>query len=52
MAINIKPSRKGLLHEKLGIPMGKKISLSKLAGAKQSKSPGLLLWAHLSTTMN
>jgi len=41
MAINIKPSRKGLLHEKLGIPQGKKISLSKLAGAKQSKSPAL-----------
>lgn len=39
--INIKPSRKGLLHEKLGVPQGKPIPAGKLATAKQSKSPAL-----------
>jgi hypothetical protein len=41
MAINIKPSRKGLLHKKLGVPQGEKIPASKLAKAKKSKSPSL-----------
>jgi len=30
MAIHIKPSRKGLLHKKLGIPEGKPISIAAL----------------------
>lgn len=41
MAINIKPSRKGLLHSKLGVPQGQPIPQAKLAAAKQSKSPAL-----------
>ncbi len=35
----IKPSRKGLLHKKLGVPQGEKIPASKLAAAKKSDSP-------------
>lgn len=35
----IKPSRKGLLHKKLGVPQDQKIPESKLAAAKRSKSP-------------
>ena len=31
MAINIKPSHKGLLHKNLGVPQGRKIPVSKLA---------------------
>ena len=31
MAINIKPSHKGLLHKNLGVPQGRKIPASKLA---------------------
>lgn len=39
MSIHIKPSRRGLLHKKLGVPQGKKIPLSKLMAAKHSSSP-------------
>lgn len=35
----IKPSRKGLLHSKLGVPQGEKIPEKKLEAAKHSKSP-------------
>jgi hypothetical protein len=31
----IKPSRKGLLHKKLGVPQGKPIPKKKLAAAKK-----------------
>jgi hypothetical protein len=41
MAIKIKPSRKGLLHKKLGVPQGTKIPAKKLSAAKKSKSPAL-----------
>jgi hypothetical protein len=41
MAIKIKPSRKGLLHKKLGVPQGEKIPAKKIAKAKKSKSPSL-----------
>lgn len=36
MAIEIKPSHKGLLHKSLGVPQGKKIPAKKLAAAKNS----------------
>jgi hypothetical protein len=38
MAITIKPSRKGLLHKKLGVPEGEKIPAPKLQKALHSKS--------------
>lgn len=38
MAINIKPSHKGRLHEKLGVPQGKPIPAAKLDKALHSKS--------------
>ena len=41
MAIYIKPSHKGLLHEKLGVPQGEKISTAKILKALRSKSPAL-----------
>ena len=41
MAIKIKPSRKGLLHKKLGVAQAKKIPLNKLESALRSKSPAL-----------
>lgn len=41
MAISIKPSHKGLLHKKLGVPQGQKIPADKLAAASKSKSPAL-----------
>jgi len=41
MAITIKPSHKGLLHKKLGVPQGKKIPQAKLKKAAKSKSPKL-----------
>ncbi len=41
MAVFIKPSRKGLLHKKLGVPKGKKIPKSKINKALKSKSPSL-----------
>jgi len=39
--IKIKPSRKGLLHRKLGVPQGKKIPLSAMLRAKHSPSAAL-----------
>lgn len=39
--IKIKPSHKGLLHKKLGVPQGQKIPDSKLQTALQSQSPSL-----------
>lgn len=39
--IKIKPSHKGLLHKKLGVPQGEKIPASKIAAAKNSSSPAL-----------
>lgn len=41
MTIKIKPSHKGLLHEKLGVPASKKISPGAIARAKNSSSPAL-----------
>lgn len=41
MAIKIKPSHKGLLHKKLGVPQGEKIPQAKIAAAKRSSSPAL-----------
>ena len=41
MAIKIKPSRKGLLHRKLGVPEGKKIPAGILTRALHSKSAAL-----------
>jgi hypothetical protein len=40
-SFGIKPSHKGLLHKKLGVPQGKPIPAKKLAAAKNSKSPAL-----------
>lgn len=37
----IKPSHKGLLHEKLGVPQGKNIPEKKIDKAMNSKSPAL-----------
>jgi len=37
----IKPSRRGLLHRKLGVPQGQTIPEAMLAKAKRSKSPAL-----------
>lgn len=42
MAIKIKPSHKGLLHKKLGVPQGKPIPASKVAKAKASGDPALV----------
>jgi hypothetical protein len=39
--IQIKPSRKGLLHKKLGVPQGSPIPAGKLAAALDSKSASL-----------
>ena len=39
MAICIKPSRRGLLHKKLGVPKGQKIPAGKLESALASASP-------------
>lgn len=41
MSINIKPSHKGLLHEKLGVKEGEKIPPAALYKAKKSKSPAM-----------
>ena len=41
MAIKIKPSRRGLLHKKLGVKQGSKIPLSALMRAKNSSSPAM-----------
>jgi len=40
-SIKIKPSHRGLLHKKLGVPQGKKIPASKLSKALHSKSVSL-----------
>lgn len=37
----IKPSRRGLLHKKLDVPMGQKIPAEKIAAAVRSGSPSL-----------
>ncbi len=37
--IGIKPSHKGLLHAKLGVPQGQPIPAAKLAAAKNSPNP-------------
>jgi len=39
--VKIKPSHKGLLHKKLGVPEGEKIPPEKVAAAKNSSSPAL-----------
>lgn len=39
MAINIKPSHKGKLHEDLGVPVGKKIPAGRIEKATHSKDP-------------
>ncbi len=39
--IKIKPSRRGLLHKKLGVARGTKIPLASLMRAKHSASPAL-----------
>lgn len=41
MSIHIKPSHKGLLHRKLGVPEGKPIPKAKIEAAEGSKSPAL-----------
>jgi hypothetical protein len=41
MSIHIKPSHKGLLHEKLGVAQGKHIPASKIERAEHSSSPAL-----------
>lgn len=41
MAIMIKPSHKGLLHKKLGVPQGQKIPQARIDKAAKSKSPAL-----------
>lgn len=39
--IKIRPSRRGLLHKELGVPMGQKIPAAKLAAAKKSSSAAM-----------
>lgn len=39
--VYIKPSHRGLLHEKLGVPKGDKIPAEKIEKALHSKSPAL-----------
>lgn len=41
MAIKIKPSRKGLLHKRLGVPAGDTIPAGKLNAALSSASSSL-----------
>lgn len=41
MSIAIKPSHKGLLHKKLGMPEKEKIPLKDLMRAKHSSSPAM-----------
>lgn len=41
MAIEIKKSHEGLLHQKLHVPQGQPIPESKLEKAKHSESPAL-----------
>ncbi len=47
----IKPSSKGKLHEALGVPMGKKISMKKLEKAEHSKNPTIKKEAVLAETL-
>jgi hypothetical protein len=42
---------KGALHEKLGVPEGKKIPKSKIKKAEKSKSPTLRKEANLAETL-
>lgn len=37
----IKPSHKGLLHKKLGVPQGQPIPMARIKEAMKSKSPAL-----------
>ena len=39
--IKIKPSHRGLLHKKLGVPLGSKIPKAKIAKALHSSSKSL-----------
>jgi len=39
--IHIKPSRKGLLHQKLGVPLTRNIPVTKLDAAIKSGDPAL-----------
>jgi len=39
MAINIKPSHKGLLHRDLGVKQGKKLTAAEIEKAKHSSDP-------------
>lgn len=39
MAINIKPSHRGLLHKDLGVPQGQPIPVIKLQKRKATASP-------------
>lgn len=48
----IKPSRKGLLHKKLGIPQGTKIPQSDLTAAEHSSSPALRKEAQFADNFN
>jgi hypothetical protein len=41
VAINIKPSHKGKLHEDLGVPKGKKIPEKALELAEKSSDPAV-----------
>jgi hypothetical protein len=41
MAINIKPSHKGLLHKDLGVKQGEKIPAKKLEKAEHSENPAV-----------
>jgi len=41
MAINIKPSHKGLLHKDLHVAAGHKIPAAKLQAAKHSRDPAV-----------
>lgn len=47
----INPSKKGSLHKALGVPVGKKIPMSKIKKAEHSKSPLLRKRAHLADTL-
>jgi len=48
----IKPSRRGLLHKKLGIAQGTKIGRSRLEKAERSKSPSERKEARFALNMN
>ena len=48
----IKPSRRGLLHKKLGVSPGKKIGKGRLEKAARSKSPSERKEARFALNMN